>query len=75
MGREQLQSLLEVLQQQLELGPDGVVIGSWGIRFDKDMNAYLFDKCEFGDYCEERPSIIALDGTVQDRGGPLLRVE
>ncbi len=74
MGKEQLQALLQALQQQLELGPDGVIVGSWSIRYDKDMNSFLFEKCEFGDYCEERPSIIALDGTVTDAGGPLLRV-
>ena len=74
MGKEQLNALLQVLQQQLELGHDGVIVGSWSIRYDKEMSAFLFDKCEFGDYCEERPSIIALDGVVRDAGGPLLRV-
>jgi hypothetical protein len=73
MGKAQLNALLQVLQQQLELGPDGVVVGSWNIRYDKDMSAFLFEKCEFGDYCEERPAIIALDGTVKDPGGPLLQ--
>jgi hypothetical protein len=73
MGKEQLQALLRVLQQQLD-SSEGVIIGSWTIRYDKEMNAFLFDKCEFGDYCEERPSVIDLDGTVRDPGGPLLEV-
>jgi len=71
MGKEQLQTLLQVLQQQIAEGAD-VIVGSWSIRFDKEMNAFMFEKCEFGDYCEERPSMIALDGTVIDKGGPLL---
>jgi hypothetical protein len=75
MGKEQLQALLQVLQQQIEMGPEGVIVGTWSIRYDREMNAFLFEKCEFGDYCEERPSIIALDGTVRDPGGPLLRVQ
>ena len=41
MGKAQLNALLQVLQQQLELGPDGVVVGSWNIRYDKDMSAFL----------------------------------
>ena len=73
MGKEQLQALLQVLQQQLAEGAD-VIVGSWNIRFDKEMSAFMFEKCEFGDYCEERPSMIALDGTVLDKGGPLLGV-
>jgi hypothetical protein len=73
MGKEQLLALLQVLQQQMNEGAD-VIIGSWNIRFDKEMNAFMFEKCEFGDYCEERPSIIGLDGTVIDKGGPLLQV-
>jgi hypothetical protein len=75
MGREQLQALVSVLQQQLALGRDGVVGGTWEIRFDKERAAFLFDKCEFAGYCEERPSVIALDGTVLDAGGPLIRDE
>ncbi len=72
MGREELQALVQVLQQQLALGRDGVVIGTWEIRWNKERRAFEFDKCEFGAYCEERPSVISLDGTVLDPGGPLL---
>ena len=73
MGKEQLQALVGVLQQQLALGREGVAIGTWEIRYDKEKAAFLFDKCEFAGYCEERPSVIALDGTVLDAGGPLIQ--
>ena len=72
MGREQLEALVRVLQEQLALGHDGVVAGTWEIRYDKVRAAFTFDKCEFGAYCAERPSVIGLDGTVLDPGGPLL---
>lgn len=71
MGREQLEALVSVLRQQLELGHDGVVGGTWEIRWNKEKQAFEFDKCEFGGYCEERPSVVALDGTVLDPGGPI----
>lgn len=71
MGREQLEALVSVLQGQLGLGRDGVVGGTWEIRWNKDKQAFEFDKCEFGGYCEERPSVIAIDGTVLDPGGPV----
>ena len=73
MGKEQLEALVSVLQQQLALGREGVAGGTWEIRYDKEKGAFLFDKCEFAGYCEERPSVIALDGTVLDPGGPLLQ--
>ena len=72
MGRKELEALIAVLQQQLAQGRDGVVIGSWQIGFNREQNAFLFEKCEIGGYCEERPSVIGLDGNVLDRGGPLL---
>ncbi len=72
MGRKQLEELVAVLQRQLALGIDGLVGGSWSIAYDKERDAFVFDKCEFGGYCEERPVVIATEGTVIDRGGPLL---
>lgn len=72
MGREQLQALASVIEQQLALGRENVVGGSWEIRWNKKRNAFEFDKCEFGGYCEERPSVIAIDGSVLDPGGPVL---
>ncbi len=72
MGREQLEALMTVLQAQLEVGAQSVALGAWDIRFDKDRNAFYFDKCEFGGYCEERPAVINLAGEILDRGGPLL---
>ena len=73
MGKKELQALIGVLQGQLDLAVDGVVIGTWEIRYEKERSAFIFDKCEFGAYCEERPSIVSIDGTVLDPGGPLLR--
>ncbi len=72
MGRKELEALIAILQQQLAKGLDGVVVGSWQIIFSRDHNAFLFEKCELGGYCEERPSVVGLDGKVLDRGGPLL---
>ncbi|MBK9344841.1 MAG: hypothetical protein IPN07_17865 [Dehalococcoidia bacterium] len=45
--------------------------GTWSIHFDKQRAAFTFDKCENAGYCEERPAVIALDGSVLDPGGPL----
>jgi hypothetical protein len=73
MGKQELEALARVLQEQLALGREGVVTGTWEIRYDKEHGAFLFDKCEFGGYCAERPSVIALDGAVLDPGGPLLQ--
>ena len=72
MGREQLEALLQVLQQQLSLDNGNLALGTWDIRYDKDRQAFHFDKCENDGYCEERPAVIGLDGTVLDKGGPLL---
>ena len=72
MKREQLEALIKVLQAQIDAGPDSVAIGTWDIRYDKDRDAFYFDKCEFGGYCEERPAVISLEGEVLDPGGPLL---
>jgi hypothetical protein len=71
MGSKELQALIEVLQDQLARGLEGNVLGAWNIHFDKARQAFQFDKCENDGYCEERPSVIALDRTVLDTGGPL----
>ena len=71
MGREQIAALIAILQQQLEKGTEGVVLGAWKIDYDKKRSAFVFDKCENDGYCEERPSVVALDGSVIDPGGPL----
>ncbi len=72
MGRKELEALIAILQQQLNKGLDGVVLGSWQIVYSRDHQAFLFEKCELGGYCEERPSVVGLSGKVLDRGGPLL---
>jgi len=72
MGREELQALIRIIEEQLALGPKGVVLGSWTIRYDKERRAFAFDKCEFGGYCQERPALVGLDGAIIDPGGPIL---
>lgn len=71
MGAKELEALIEVLRGQSELGRDGHVLGTWVIRYDKERGAFSFDKCESEIYCNERPSLIAMDGAVIDPGGPL----
>lgn len=72
MGRKELEALVQVLQDQLKKGSDNLIVGTWTIIFSRDHNAFLFEKCELGGYCEERPSVIGVDGKVLDKGGPLL---
>lgn len=69
MGRAELEALVQVIQSQL--AGQNLAVGSWSIHFDKERTAFVFDKCEHGGYCEERPSVIAIDGTVIDAGGPI----
>jgi hypothetical protein len=71
VGSKEIEALVEVLQEQLEHGLDGHILGTWTIRYDKDRAAFTFDKCENEGYCEERPSVIGLDRSVIDPGGPL----
>jgi hypothetical protein len=72
MGRKEFEALVSILQAQLANANDNVITGSWTITFSKDFNAFMFEKCELGGYCEERPSVISLEGKILDRGGPLL---
>jgi hypothetical protein len=72
MGKEQLEALAEIIRHQLEEGPGNPLIGTWTIEYNKDTNAFYFGKCEFGGYCEERPTVINVAGEILDRGGPLL---
>jgi hypothetical protein len=74
MGRKELEALVAALQAQLKDWKDNVVVGTWTIIYSKDHNAFLFEKCELGGYCEERPSVISVEGKVLDKGGPLLQV-
>ena len=71
MGREQVAALIVILQQELAKGTEGVVLGAWKIGYDKKRAAFVFDKCENDGYCEERPSVVGVDGHVIDPGGPL----
>ena len=72
MGKEQLEALARIIGEQLALGPGNAVVGSWTIRYDRAKEALYFEKCEDGFYCEERPAVIDLKGTVVDPGGPIL---
>lgn len=74
MGRKELEALVVALQKQLDNWKDNVIVGSWTIIYSKDHDAFLFEKCELGGYCEERPSVISIQGKVLDKGGPLLEV-
>jgi hypothetical protein len=71
MGREQIAALIAILQEQQERGTAGVAVGTWRILYDKNRDAFVFDKCENDGYCEERPAVVSTDGTVIDPGGPL----
>lgn len=73
MKREEIAALIAVLRAQLTLGQDNLVVGAWKISFDRRRGAFTFDKCENDGYCEERPAVVALDGTVLDPGGPLFQ--
>ena len=72
MGREQLEALAAIIKQQLDNGTDNPLIGTWTVEFDKERQVFYFGKCEFGGYCEERPTVISVAGEMVDRGGPLL---
>ncbi len=71
MGRNEIAALIEILNEQQERGTASLALGTWTIRFDKKRGAFSLDKCENEGYCEERPAVIALDGSVLDPGGPL----
>lgn len=73
MGRRELEALARILGAQLQRGADGVVMGTWTISYEKARDAFLFDKCEYGGYCDERPSVVSVTGAVLDAGGPLLQ--
>jgi hypothetical protein len=72
MGRKEIEALVKVLQEQLARGTDNLVVGTWQILYSRDHEAFLFEKCEIGGYCEERPAVISTAGKVLDKGGPLL---
>ncbi len=71
MGREEIAALIGVLSAELEKGSSGKAVGTWTISFDKKRSAFVFNHCENDGYCEERPAVIAVDGSVLDPGGPL----
>ncbi len=71
MGKEQLQALARIIQEQSAKGLGNAVTGSWTIRWDGAREVFSFDKCEDGFYCAERPAVVDLEGRVLDPGGPI----
>ena len=71
MGKEQLEALIAVLQAQLSEGTANPLIGTWTVEYNKEKQVFYFGKCEFGGYCEERPTVVSVAGELIDRGGPL----
>ena len=69
MGEKELQALKDILE---DTNNKQYLIGSWAINFNKETQAFQFDKCEFGGYCEERPVVIDLKGNITDKGGPII---
>ena len=72
MGREKLAALARIIEEQIDRGASSPLVGTWTIRYDAQRDVLYFDKCEFGDYCEERPTVIDFQGRVIDEGGPIL---
>lgn len=71
MGRKEIAALIDILSRENERGGESLALGTWTISYDRERGAFVFDKCEAGGYCEERPGVVALDGSVLDAGGPL----
>ena len=72
MGSKELQALIAVIEQELEREREGHIVGTWTIRYDKERSAFTFDRCENDGYCEERPAVLTLDGSILDPGGPIV---
>ena len=71
MGKKEIEALIAILQDHCSRGIDGVALGTWRINFDSERSAFLFDTCEHEGYCQERPAVVSVDGTVLDPGGPI----
>ncbi|MDE2696604.1 MAG: hypothetical protein OXH97_08835 [Chloroflexota bacterium] len=71
MGTKELEALIAVLERETKAGREGHALGTWTIRYDKERSAFSFDHCESEVYCNERPAVIATDGSVIDPGGPI----
>ena len=75
MGTKELEALITVLQTELAKGRKNHVTGTWQILFEKrddlENPVFSFNKCESEVYCEERPTVVGVDGTIIDEGGPL----
>ena len=71
MGREDIEALIAILQREQTRGTESLALGTWTIHFNRKKATFTFDKCENEGYCEERPAVVGVDGSVLDAGGPL----
>ena len=74
MGLKELEALAAVLEIEIAKGrEENNVLGTWHIHFEKrgETPVFSFNKCESEVYCEERPTVFGVDGSLIDAGGPL----
>ncbi|MEX1022599.1 MAG: hypothetical protein WD058_05575 [Dehalococcoidia bacterium] len=74
VGIKELEALVAVLQGEIgKAREENHVLGTWHIHFEKrgETPVFSFNKCESEVYCEERPTVFAVDGELIDAGGPL----
>ena len=73
MGLKELEALKAVIEKEIAKGRENDVQGTWHIHFEKrgETPVFSFNKCESEVYCEERPTVFGVDGSLIDAGGPL----
>ncbi len=73
VGLKELEALKQIIEREIAKGRDNHVQGTWHIHYEKrgDTPVFSFNKCESEVYCEERPTVFAVDGSLVDAGGPL----
>ena len=73
MGLKELEALKAVIEREIAKGRENHVQGTWHIHYEPrgDEHVFSFNKCESEVYCEERPTVFAVDGSLIDAGGPL----
>lgn len=73
VGLKELEALQRIIEEEIAKGRDNHVQGTWHIHFEKrgEESVFSFNKCESEVYCEERPTVFAVDGRLVDAGGPL----
>ena len=73
VGLKELEALKQIIEEEIAKGRENHVQGTWHIHFETrgDTPVFSFNKCESEVYCEERPTVFAVDGALVDAGGPL----